>query len=105
MEDLLKQYLSPNRRLQAYIRVILLEAKNILNKLPKINGEVDVQREEMKKISRYCLARVFWLLEKHPHDRYLIQQASKYAANLFEKAIMEVVKKNGNSENGMLLLG
>ena len=103
-DDPLHKYLTPHRRMEAYVKVILLEAKGVFDEMTRGADDVEIGEAELKKAFKHCLARVFWLIEKHPHDRYLIRTSSKYASQILRATIHELETQKGGARASALAL-
>jgi hypothetical protein len=91
----LEKYLSPSSRTEAYMKAILMEGFNALKEQAAGADNVLITKETLLHIKKHCLARVYWLLEKHPNDRPLITNANRYAAQLLESTIRKFVNESG----------
>lgn len=100
MLEPLEQYLTPRRRMEAYTRVILLEAIGVA--CEKIESVAELSKEEKEKISKRCIARTYWLIEQHPEDRYLIKEASKWAAQLLKVSLVDLINRREVAINCLL---
>jgi hypothetical protein len=104
MDNPLHKYLTPHRRIEAYTRVILLEAKGTVDEMVKGADDIEIGKAELRHIGKHCHARTLWLIEKHPYDSNLIKTASKYAAQILQVTIHQLNQEKGGAKASALTL-